>query len=68
MGAAGLDYAGVRVWLDETAQLEAAERRELWQCIQACERATLEGWAARREREEQQRAQRPQAPPIPTGL
>lgn len=65
--ATGLDYAGVRVWLDECTRFEGDERRELWQCIQACEHATLEGWAARREREEQRRAQQ-QSTPRPPGL
>lgn len=64
-GGTGLDYAGVRVWLDECTNFEVDERRELWQCIQACEHATLEGWAARREREDQRRAQQQGTPQIP---
>lgn len=64
-GATGLDYAGVRVWLDETTQFDADHRRELWQCIQACETATLVAWAARREREEERRAQQQSIPKIP---
>lgn len=64
-GATGLDYAGVRVWLEETTQFDADQRRELWRCLQACELATLSAWADRREREEQRRAQQPSAPQIP---
>lgn len=64
-GATGLDYAGVRTWLDEATAFSGDERRELWQCIQACELATLAAWAARREREDQQRAQQAGAPQIP---
>lgn len=65
-GATGLDYAGVRVWLDEAEAMprgdgagndSSDERRELWHCIRACEIATLGAWAERREREEQQRDQ-----------
>ncbi len=65
MGATGLDYAGVRVWLDEVTRFDPDERRELWQCIQACESATLVAWADRRERDEQQRALQQSAPRFP---
>jgi len=49
-GATGLDYAGVRAFLDEQ-QLPADERRDIWRGIQAAEVATLEVWAERRERD-----------------
>lgn len=52
-GATGLDYAGVRAFLDEQ-QLSGDERREVFAGIQACEWATLEVWAEQRERQEQQ--------------
>lgn len=51
-GATGLDYAGVRAALDELG-LAGDERRDVWRGIQAAERATLEVWAERRERERQ---------------
>lgn len=54
-GATGLDYAGVRAFLDEQ-QLAGDERREVFAGIQACERATLDVWAEQREREQQERA------------
>jgi hypothetical protein len=50
-GASGLDYAGVRAYLDESG-LRGATRKEVWAGICACEAATLEGWA-------QQRADKP---------
>lgn len=50
-GATGLDYAGVRAWLDELG-LPPDERRAAWAGIRACERATLEAHAERREREQ----------------
>jgi hypothetical protein len=46
-GATGLDYAGVRAWLQD-AGLTDAERTDVWPGIQACEHATLEVWAERR--------------------
>jgi len=61
-GATGLDYAGVRAFLDEQ-QLAGDERREVFAGIQACERATLEVWAEQREREQQERAA--SGPPVP---
>ena len=54
-GATGLDYAGVRAFLDEQ-DLQRDERREVFAGIQACERATLDVWAEQREREQQERA------------
>lgn len=59
-GATGLDYTGVRAWLDEQGSA-GPERRELFAGIQACERATLEVWAEAREREQNQ----PKGPPVP---
>ena len=61
-GATGLDYAGVRAFLDEQ-DLQRDERREVFAGIQACERATLEVWAEQREREQQERAG--SGPPVP---
>lgn len=43
-GATGLDYAGVRAYLDEQA-LQADDRTHVWACITACEQATLRAWA-----------------------
>ncbi len=43
-GATGLDYAGVRAYLDEQS-LPADDRAHVWACITACERATLHAWA-----------------------
>lgn len=61
-GATGLDYAGVRAFLDEQ-DLQCDERRDVFAGIQACERATLEVWAEQREREQQERAA--SGPPVP---
>lgn len=46
-GADGLDYAGVRAYLDE-AGLRGDERRDIFNGIQAAERASLEAWAEQR--------------------
>lgn len=54
-GPTGLDYAGVRAHLDELG-LDGEERREVYACIRAAERATLE---ARAELAEQERANTP---------
>lgn len=64
-GPTGLDYVAVRLWIDETTDYAGEERRELWQCLQACEREVLDAIARRREREEQQRAAQQSAPQIP---
>lgn len=61
-GATGLDYAGVHAWLQLHAPRQ--QRRELFEGIQAAERATLEVWSEQREREEQQRAAEQAAPRI----
>lgn len=45
-GATGLDYAGVRAYLDEIG-MEPEERKEVFSGIRAAERGSLEGWAAR---------------------
>lgn len=55
-GATGLDYAGVRAFLDE-AGLDGDERRSAFAGVRACEVATLAVWAEERERSEQQQAQ-----------
>lgn len=46
-GATGLDYAGVRAWLDDSAPElpEGTTRRDVWAALQACERAALGAWA-----------------------
>jgi len=59
-GATGLDYAGVRAYLDE--QDLGTDRREVFAGIQACEHATLAAWAEQREREQ---AQAHRAAPTP---
>lgn len=43
----GLDYAGVRTWLDE-AGLCGDERRDIFKSILAAEQACLEAWAEQR--------------------
>ena len=43
-GATGLDYAGVRAYLDELGYV-GEERRALFSGICAAELATLQGWA-----------------------
>ncbi len=48
-GATGLDYAGVRAYLEEAELGE--ERRDVFAGIRACERATLEVWAENRRKE-----------------
>ena len=49
MGApAGLDYAGVRAYLDER-HLPPPEREHIFDCITACERATLRAWSEKAE-------------------
>lgn len=45
-GATGLDYAGVRAYLDEQGAAHGSdERRDIWVGICAAERATLDVWA-----------------------
>ena len=66
-GATGLDYAGVRAWLDEmqlAGEVPADERAEIFACICAAERSTLDVRAARREAKASQ-PPGPQGPPIP---
>jgi hypothetical protein len=46
-GREGLDYAGVRAYLDEAA-LCGDERRAIFTGIQAAEQASLEAWAEQR--------------------
>ena len=53
-GPTGLDYAGVRAYLDELGHL-GDERRALFSGLRAAEHATLEAWAEKRQREEQQK-------------
>lgn len=47
-GISGLDYAGVRAWIDELG-LTPEDRRDVWSGIRACERAVLEVHAEPRE-------------------
>lgn len=48
MGSAtGLDYAGVRAYLDEFA-LSGQDRRDVWAGICAAERGALDGWASKK--------------------
>ncbi len=47
-GGGGLDYAGVRAYLDLQG-IRGAERRSIFAGIQACEVATLAAWADQRE-------------------
>jgi hypothetical protein len=44
-GREGLDYAGVRAYLDECTSLCGDERREVFMGICAAESACLEVWA-----------------------
>jgi hypothetical protein len=46
-GATGLDYQGVSAYLDRLG-LEPQEHREMFDLLQACERATLDVWAEQR--------------------
>lgn len=50
-GGTGLDYAGVRAYLDECA-LPPDERRDAWAGIRACEAATLQAWSELRSKEQ----------------
>ncbi len=45
-GATGLDYAGVRAYLDE---VQPQDRAFVFRAIQACEREVLEVWEEQRE-------------------
>jgi hypothetical protein len=53
-GPTGLDYAGVRAYLDE-AGLAADERKGAFDGIRACELAMLDVWRERREEEDMRR-------------
>lgn len=58
-GRDGLDYAGVRAYLDEQG-LSGDERRELFASIQAAESASLQVWSEhqlRKQREAEQAQQ-----------
>lgn len=46
-GRDGLDYAGVRAYLDESG-LCGDERRDIFKAIRAAEQASLEAWAEQR--------------------
>ena len=49
-GATGLDYAGVRAYLDEQ-HFEGDERRDAFKGIRAAEGATLQAWGEKAKRE-----------------
>lgn len=51
-GATGLDYAGVRAYLDEQT-FEGDARSETFKGICAAEHATLDAWAEKSKREKQ---------------
>lgn len=51
-GATGLDYAGVRAYLDEQG-LQGPERKDTFDGICAAECGTLEGWAIAAKRDQQ---------------
>lgn len=53
-GATGLDYAGVRAWL-ELQDLEPGELREIFEGLRAAEVATLEVWGEQRRQDEQRK-------------
>lgn len=58
-GATGLDYAGVRAFLESQDDMAADERRDIWRGIQAAEVATLEVWADRRDQQANSGPMRP---------
>lgn len=43
-GATGMDYAGVRAYLDECGPGPSEERRALFASLRACEHACLRAW------------------------
>ncbi|SFE88781.1 DUF1799 domain-containing protein [Paracidovorax wautersii] len=51
-GRHGLDYAGVRAYLDELGPPAGPERASLFQSIRACECEALEAWACIRDKEQ----------------
>lgn len=53
-GATGLDYAGVRAWL-ELQDIERQEQREIFEGLRAAEGATLEVWTEQRRKDEQRK-------------
>lgn len=50
-GATGLDYAAALAYLRDVAGLRGDERRQVFDCLRAAERAVLDVWAERRERD-----------------
>ena len=48
-GRTGLDYAGVRAFI-EMEDLDDEGKREAFRGVRACEQATLEAWAEQREK------------------
>lgn len=58
MGNTGLDYAGVRAYLDEMGVEPGPERRELFELLRAAEDGALRAW-------EQIRANQPKEPAPP---
>lgn len=62
-GATGLDYTGVCAHLTERGFKPGSNRRrEVYECIQAAERATLDVWAEQRA-DEASKSPPPQRPP-----
>lgn len=51
-GPTGMDYAGVRAYLDECGPGPGEERRALFASIRACEHATLRAWGEQREKQD----------------
>ena len=51
-GATGLDYAGVRAYLDESG-ITGDERSVVFSGIRAAERAVLDVWAEQRKQQQQ---------------
>jgi hypothetical protein len=48
-GATGLDYAGVRAYLDETG-VKSKQRKQIFEGIRAAETATLRAWGEKAEK------------------
>ena len=57
-GATGLDYAGVRAYL-ELQGLQADQLRDIFEGLRAAEAATLEVWTEQRRQEDQQQRTAP---------
>lgn len=63
-GATGLDYPGVCAHLTERGfKAGSTRRREVYECIQAAERAVLDVWAEQRKEDANNPPPPPQRPP-----